>query len=76
VTKESFEVKFLSSSYSYALAVQDCAKRDSKWHIAKVTILHAMSVDEPSFKPNVAAASLSPVRIPMLNANENKEILK
>lgn len=35
-----------------------------------------MSVDAPSFKPNVASASLSPVRMPILNATENQEILK
>jgi hypothetical protein len=35
-----------------------------------------MSVDAPSFKPNSVSASLSPVRLPIQNANENQEILK
>lgn len=76
VTKEQFEVKFLSGSYSYALAVQEYAKRDPKWQLAKVSVLHAMCVDAPSFKPNTSSASLSPVRMPMLNPAENQEILK
>ena len=71
VTKDNFEVKFLSGSYSYAMAVQECARRDQKWQGAKITILHAMSVDAPSFKPNIASASLSPVRMPVLNPTEN-----
>ena len=53
------------------------AKRDSKWkNLATVSIQHAMSVDAPTFKPNTASASLSPVRMPMLGPNENQEILK
>jgi hypothetical protein len=35
-----------------------------------------MSIDAPSFKPNFASSSLSPVRMSVLNPNENQEILK
>jgi hypothetical protein len=59
------------------VVLQDMAKRDSKWkNLAAVSIQHAMSVDAPTFKPNTASASLSPVRMPMLGPNENQEILK
>jgi hypothetical protein len=53
------------------------AKRDLKWSkLTTISIQHAMSVDAPTFKPNAASASLSPVRLPIQNANENQEILK
>lgn len=39
ITKESFQVKFLSGSYAYAVAVQELAKRDAKWkQLATITI--------------------------------------
>ena len=77
VTKETFEVKFLATSYTYAVAVQEMAKRDPKWKsVATVSVQHAMSIDAPTFKPNFASSSLSPVRMPVLNPNENTEILK
>lgn len=77
ITKEEFQVKFLATSYTYAIAVQELTKRDSKWkQVANVSVQHAMSIDAPAFKPNFANSSLSPVRLPVLNPNENQEILK
>lgn len=51
--KETFSVKFLSRSYTYAVVVQDIIKRDAKWkNLATIEIQHTMSVDAPTFKPN------------------------
>lgn len=77
VSRDKIEVKFLSRAYSFALAVQAWTKMDQKWkNVAKTAIEHPMSVDAPSFKPNFSAASVSPVRLPLLQPFESQEILK
>jgi len=75
--KETFSVKFLSRSYTYAVVVQDIIKRDAKWkNLATIEIQHTMSVDAPTFKPNLTSSSMSPVRMPILSPTEDQEILK